>query len=218
MLLLAGAAGGGVAFAVASVPDSSGVIHACYRVDTLGNPVTASSNVYIIDPSAAQSCQSTERALTWSATGPAGAQGPQGPRGPGFTVNTRLVRPSATPSGHIVLGSGKNKLSADILSLGFASAKGKGGGKVTVHDISITKKVDKASPLFFKNCVKGTHYKNETIAVRKAGGGGGSTGTQYLTYKLSNVIISSYQEVSSGGGKSKPEESITLNFSKIVYQ
>src|SRR5205823_2454089 len=199
----------------ASVPDSSGVIHACYRVDTLGNPVTTSSNVYIIDPSAAQACQSTERALTWSATGPAGAQGPQGPRGPGFTVNTRLVRPSASPSGHIVLGSGKNKLGADILSLGFASAKGKGGGKVTVHDISITKKVDKASPLFFKNCVKGTHYKNVTTAMRKAGG---TTPIEYLKYKLTDVIISSYQEVSSGGGKSTPEESITFNFAKIVFE
>ena len=200
---------------MASVPDSSGVIHACYRVDTLGHPVTTSSNVYIIDPSAAQSCQSTERALTWNATGPAGAQGPQGPAGPGFTVATKIIRPSASPAGHIKLGTGKNKISADILALSFASAKGGGGGggagKVSVHDISITKTVDKSSPVFFKNCVAGTHYKKVTLAMRKAGG----DPNVVIKYTLTNVIISSYQEVSSGGGKSKPEESITFNFTKI---
>ena len=191
---------------MASVPDSSGVIHACYRVDTLGHPVTTSSNVYIIDPSAAQSCQSTERALTWNATGPAG---------PGFTVATKIIRPSASPAGHIKLGTGKNKISADILALSFASAKGGGGGggagKVSVHDISITKTVDKSSPVFFKNCVRGTHYNKVTLAMRKAGG----DPNVVIKYTLTNVIISSYQEVSSGGGKSKPEESITFNFTKI---
>ena len=67
------------------------------------------------------------------------------------------------------------------------------------------------APIFFKNCVSGTHYKKVTISMRKAGG-------TFIKYTLTNLIISSYQEVSSGGDKSKPEESITLNFSKIVYQ
>ena len=101
-----------------------------------------------------------------------------------------------------------------ILALSFASASkssGGGAGKVTVHDISITKKVDKSSPVFFKNCVSGTHYKKVTLAMRKAGG----DPNVVIKYTLTNVIISSYQEVSSGGGKSKPEESITFNFTKI---
>ena len=222
MLLLAGAAGGGVALAVASVPDSSGVIHACYVLapGQTTVPKNAAGNVYIIDPSppANQSCNpSTERELTWKAQGPAGARGPQGPSGPGFTVSTKIIRPSASPAGHITLGTGKHKISADILALSFAGVKGSGGGggagKVSVHDISITKKVDKSSPVFFKNCVSGTHYKKVTLAMRKAGGGPNTAGT--LTYTLTNVIISSYQEVSSGGGKSTPEESITFNFTKI---
>ena len=144
----------------------------------------------------------------------AGVRGPQGPAGTGLTVGTRLVKPSASPIGHIVLGTGKHQLNSAILGLNFASASGGGvggSGKPEVHDISLTKKVDKASPVFFKNCVSGTHYKKVTLAMRKAGG----DPNVVIKYTLTNVIISSYQEVSSGGGKSKPEESITFNFTKI---
>src|SRR5262245_25405001 len=61
------------AVAYASIPDSSGVIHACY-----GN----SGALKVIDPSAGGACGHSETAISWSQTAPAGPQGPAGDPGP----------------------------------------------------------------------------------------------------------------------------------------
>jgi len=63
---------GGIAYA--TIPNSSGVIHGCYK-DNQGT-------LRVIDTTKAQTCTSSEIALNWSQTGPQGAQGPQGPTGP----------------------------------------------------------------------------------------------------------------------------------------
>jgi hypothetical protein len=88
-LIAAGAAGAGAAVAVASVPDSGGVIHACVTTSPNGGaPVTTGPNVQIIDPSQGQSCTSapgapvTEESVTWNSAGQPGAPGPVGPQGP----------------------------------------------------------------------------------------------------------------------------------------
>ena len=66
-------------FALASIPDASGVFHACYH--------KSSANMRIID-SAVDSCKNNETEVTWSkvgppgATGQTGATGPAGPTGP----------------------------------------------------------------------------------------------------------------------------------------
>jgi hypothetical protein len=79
LLLAVGAAGGGAALAVASVPDGSGLVSACYQVTAAGAtvPVTTPGNVRIIDPSANQHCNTAglpagalERPLTLGATWP----------------------------------------------------------------------------------------------------------------------------------------------------
>jgi type VI protein secretion system component Hcp len=100
LLLAVGLAGGGAAVAVATVPDSSGVIHGCYAVDGSGEP-TAGATLTIIDPSAGQTCNppgtpaANHRELDWNQQGPAGApgaqgapgqQGPQGPPGNTSTI------------------------------------------------------------------------------------------------------------------------------------
>jgi hypothetical protein len=70
--VVVGAAGSAVV--MASIPDSSGVIHACYSTGLL-------AKVKIID-SATQTCGANETAIAWNQTGPAGPQGSQGPAGP----------------------------------------------------------------------------------------------------------------------------------------
>jgi hypothetical protein len=57
---------------LASIPDSGGVIHGCYR---------SNGSLSIID-SATQTCTGNETALNWNQTGPQGPAGPQGPQGP----------------------------------------------------------------------------------------------------------------------------------------
>jgi type VI secretion system Hcp family effector len=97
LLVAVGAAGGGAAFAVASVPGSDGVIHACYAIDRTGNPVVtiSGSNLRIIDPSKGQTCDTTtggdgqpaqEANLTWNQRGATGPQGPRGARGRAITI------------------------------------------------------------------------------------------------------------------------------------
>lgn len=89
-----GAAGGGAALAVASVPGSDGVIHACVAVDHAGTVLTTGGpNLTIIDPSAGQMCDTTtsndgvppsQANLTWNQQGPPGAAGtPGAPGAPG---------------------------------------------------------------------------------------------------------------------------------------
>ena len=56
---------------VAGIPDSSGVIHACY------GPLTG--NVRIV--ASASDCRNIETAISWNQSGPAGSPGPAGPQG-----------------------------------------------------------------------------------------------------------------------------------------
>ncbi len=89
-LVAIGALGGGAGFAVASVPDGSGAIHACVMVSN-GTTIPLSNgvaNIRIVDPSQGQSCAtgggestSSEVPLTFNATGPAGPAGPAGSAG-----------------------------------------------------------------------------------------------------------------------------------------
>lgn len=74
--------GGGVALtaglstgiALASIPDSGGVIHACYKtpVPAHGTPLS------VIDSGAGGSCPNGYVALTWNQAGPQGPAGPPG--------------------------------------------------------------------------------------------------------------------------------------------
>src|SRR5215471_1384281 len=68
------AVGGGVA--LATVPDSGGVIHGCYAKPSGGTPA---GTLRVIDTG--QSCQANESALNWNQTGQLGPQGPAGPQG-----------------------------------------------------------------------------------------------------------------------------------------
>jgi hypothetical protein len=61
---------GGVAYA--SIPDSGGVIHGCYKT-------TGSNKELIVIDSPSQSCPMGYTALNWSQTGPQGATGAAGP-------------------------------------------------------------------------------------------------------------------------------------------
>jgi hypothetical protein len=79
----------GSGMAIASIPDSQGVIHGCYK---LNNP--AKGSVLVVDTEAGQSCPNGYAALDWSQTGP---QGPAG--GPGVTDARIEVSSFSDPAG-----------------------------------------------------------------------------------------------------------------------
>jgi type VI secretion system secreted protein Hcp len=91
---------------------------------------------------------------------------------------------------------------------------GGGAGKVSVHDISITKFLDSASAALMLACCNGKHIKDGLITVRKAG----EKPLEYLKIKLADILISGYQ--TAGHGSDLLTENVTLNFAKfhVEYQ
>jgi len=91
---------------------------------------------------------------------------------------------------------------------------GGGAGKVSVHDISVTKFLDKASASLALAVCDGKHIKSGLITVRKAG----ENPVEYLKIKLSDILISGYQ--TAGHGSDLLTENVTINFGKfeIEYQ
>ena len=235
-LLAVGAVGGGAALAVASVPDGSGQIHACVNVTTQGgvlepNPSGATPNITVIDPSAGEHCIADDGTITnqttlsWNATGPQGPAGVPGTPGtpgtPGktggagpigkgtinaFTITPPALKGNAPPVGEVTLGSGRTALTFNILTSNFA-ARAKGSS----HDITITKRLDIASPKLLQVAVKGMHISRGKITLRKAG-------ENPLVINLTDVLISSDQSQATPGKNSTPTETLSLNFTKIEFK
>ncbi len=113
----------------------------------------------------------------------------------------------------------KGEIDIDSFSWGETNAGtasqggGMGAGKVSAHDIQLTKKVDKSSPVLMIACANGTHYKTAILTVRKPGGGQ----QEYLKISLDEVLVSAYQVNGVGGGEVVPSEHVSLNFAKLEF-
>jgi type VI secretion system secreted protein Hcp len=110
----------------------------------------------------------------------------------------------------------KNEIQVSSFSIGVANSgaggfgSGSGSAKAAVQDMHFTKVTDKSSPNLFIACCNGKHFSSATVTVRKAG----EKPHEYLIYKLTEVLISSYQASGHGGG-GIAQETLSLNFSKI---
>lgn len=93
------------------------------------------------------------------------------------------------------------------------SGGGSGAGKVAVGDLSFTKYVDSASHKLLLACCAGTHLKEATLVVRKAG----DKPLEYIKLKLSDVIVTNISTGGSGG-EDRLTENITLNFGKFEFE
>ena len=87
---------------------------------------------------------------------------------------------------------------------------GGGAGKVSFNDFNFTHKIDKASPNLMKACATGSHLKEATITVRKAGKGQ----HEYLIIKMQDVIITGVMPSGSGDGATTAEH-VALQFAKV---
>ncbi len=236
-LLAVGLAGGGAAWAVASVPDSSGVIHACYPVNTINSPsgatvVPATSSAYlrIIDPSAGQACNTVgavgaaanEATLNFNQQGIPGLPGKAGAPGHtitinanGFTVNLPPVTPGGAAVGGLVVHSGAQVLRSPIFSLMVAprdAASGQASGKRQHKPFVIVGEVDSATPVLLQAASAGTSFAHVTLflTVRNAG-----MPTSYTIWHLTGVTV-------SHGGVTQVHNNelleIELTFAKISYK
>jgi type VI secretion system secreted protein Hcp len=106
----------------------------------------------------------------------------------------------------------------DVLawSWGLAATKSGGAQKAVpcTQHLSLTKWVDKATPLLVRYAVLGASSPKGTLVVRKAG----ESPLEYIVVTMDNVIVSS---VSTGGsgGEDRLTENVTFGFSeaKIEY-
>src|SRR5437899_8104931 len=93
----------------------------------------------------------------------------------------------------------------------MAFGGGGGAGKANFQDFHFTMKVNKASPKLFLACATGQHIKEATLTCRKAGGGQ----QEFITWKFSDLLVSSYTDSGHGSGDELPMDSISLNYSKL---
>ncbi len=90
---------------------------------------------------------------------------------------------------------------------------GAGSGKVNVQDLSLTKYVDSSSTALMVAACEGTHIKQASLTVRKAG----DTPLEYIKITLDEVLVSSLTTGGSGG-EDRLTENVSLNFAKFKVE
>jgi type VI secretion system secreted protein Hcp len=100
-----------------------------------------------------------------------------------------------------------------LSNTGRAGAAGSGGGagKVAFQDFHFTAVVSKASPNLMLACAAGQHIKSATLTGRLAG----KAELEFMTLKLSDVLVSGFQDGGSIDGA--PLDQVTLNFAKVEF-
>ena len=113
----------------------------------------------------------------------------------------------------------KHKGEIDILSWSWGVQQsgtmhqggGGGSGKASFHDLTVTKYVDKSTPLLFTACATGEHISKGNLVVRKAG----KVQHEYIKIELTDCLISSISTGGSGG-EDRLTESISINFGHVT--
>ena len=128
--------------------------------------------------------------------------------------------PADRTSGHIVIQGveggdpGSTSIAVESWSLGLTSSAtfgggGGGAGKAILKEQTITKTIDKASPVLARKCAQGLHIPEVVLTVDRPGG----SGRPYMEYRLTEVIINSVQQ--AGNGSSIPLEEVSFVFHTI---
>jgi type VI protein secretion system component Hcp len=228
------AVAGGLAYA--TIPDSGGVIHACY--------LTKLGTLRVIDPSAGQQCTSLETAIDWNkqgpqgiqglpgpkgdtgATGPAGAKGdqgdpgpqgppgpkgdpgPQGPAGAGVPppANTTVVGELCIPD----IDSKCRFVRGFSWGLAAASCTGPQSCSGTKKlALKVVRRIDQDSPLLLKALNEGTALSSGVRFEAFLPGSG------YVRYDLSGPYIASLTDHTNGAEAGSPTESVTISYQSV---
>lgn len=94
-------------------------------------------------------------------------------------------------------------------------ATGGGGGVVSVQDIVLTKRIDKASTALMLACLTGKHIGEGILTCRKAGGDEGQI--DYLKITMTDIIITNHSTGGSGDSDFFTEN-VALNFAKVEVE
>jgi type VI secretion system secreted protein Hcp len=227
--------GAGTAVAIAAIPSSDGVIHAC-RVTTGATP--GQLRVIDVEATPPQACVAGEAAITWNEQGPAGPPGPQGDPGPPGDSGTDTSGSGTTggspfdtsqaggPSADIFLAvdgipgdsddaQHKNQIAIESFAFLAKRPSTRTVGAVRFSGLRLDKVYDVSSPRLLSAATSGRHLKSAIVTFST---GSDPSGTNVLTYKLTDVTVSSYEQ---GGANpdTKPlgslEEEIGLSPARV---
>ena len=89
---------------------------------------------------------------------------------------------------------------------------GAGAGRVQMQDLNVTAAMSKASPQLMLACASGQHIKSAVLTGRHSG----QAQREFLTFSLSDVLVSGYQ---TGGSEAAPAlDSVSLSFARIQIE
>jgi type VI secretion system secreted protein Hcp len=110
----------------------------------------------------------------------------------------------------------RHKGQIEVLSWSVgASRDATSKNKPCVRDITITKVLDKATPILFVNAVSGMTIPNATLVARKSAAGAAG-GQEYFVMTLKDVVVTSVQD--GGSTEGTPVEQISLAFGSLTLQ
>jgi len=89
---------------------------------------------------------------------------------------------------------------------------GSGGGKAHFMDLTVSKYVDKSSPVLLQHLSTGKHIPKGTLVVRKAAG---DNPLEYLKIEMKDIIVSNLNN--EGTEDERLFESLSLNFGEYKY-
>ena len=93
------------------------------------------------------------------------------------------------------------------LNIGSQSS-GAGAGKVTFNPFSITRKIDKASPIMYEMACSGVPFQMVSLALRKSSGTG-SAGSFFLRFDFKLVAV---KTISYAHDDESPKETVTFEY------
>ena len=97
-------------------------------------------------------------------------------------------------------------------SASHSTAGGSSSARVAFGTLDIVHLLDKASPKLFEACAKGTHIKEATIELCRAGG----DKFKYQEIKLEQVLVANLASSGSpSGGGNFPTETVSFTYGKI---
>jgi type VI secretion system secreted protein Hcp len=95
------------------------------------------------------------------------------------------------------------------LNIGSQS-RGAGAGKITFNPFSISRKIDKSSPIFFEMACSGTAFQNVFLCLRKgAGVDTGQSGQIFLRFDFKLVAV---KTISWSHDDTSPKEEVTFEY------
>ena len=105
------------------------------------------------------------------------------------------------------------------LNIGSQST-GLGAGKATFNPFSITRKIDKASPVLFDYCCAGVAFSQVVLALRKSTGTGvsGGTAASGLIFLRFDFKLVGVKTISWSHDDESPKETVTFAYGGLLIR